>query len=500
MKNKTVREEKLNGLRVKFGLGVILSFLISILAGNFLEGLINNYFFGDGIIYLETFITVIVGLILIEILLSKLVVDNNQIRISQEAEESSNANQANTIKKIKEEVSDLSIYSQELSASSKEGSTEIKEAHDLIEDMIDSIQDISASAEEVTSFAQEATSQTQLGKDNIEKTINSMRDINQAVDETMEIMQELNENSQEIGEIIELITDIADQTNLLALNAAIEAARAGEEGQGFAVVAEEIRELAEETANATGDIVKIVEATQTKSKEGLEAIKQVNGKAKEGENIAEETDQVFSEIETVSQQTAQMIEQTAISAQDLADNSEKVRENSENISEIFEVVIDSSHDLAEMSKNVDALVSDSDVESGEDLDLIKWDDSYSIGVDEIDEQHQELFRRINDLIMASKSNTGKDEIKETLDFLADYTVKHFADEEELQKEYDYPDYETHKDIHEKFVQDVVDFQKKIDEEGMNSVTLMKFNRKATEWLVNHVKGIDQEVGAHINKK
>jgi len=522
MEQKSVAQSGKLGL--KLSLGVVVIYLISLLITNFSIGLVTSSANTDKINYLRIITNIIIFLILFRVLFKRLVSNKindiiNWLQSSKEGSVKSDLNlesndelgllvnelntiegksSGNIIEEIREEIGDLSIYSNELSASSKEGNKAIKETHGLIEDMTASIEEISASSEEVTSFAEEATSQTHLGKENIEQTIKSMQDINQAVDETVETMKELNENSQKIGEIIELITNIADQTNLLALNAAIEAARAGEQGQGFAVVAEEIRELAEETANATSDIVEIVKVTQDKSNEGLEAIQQVESKAKEGKSVAEETTQVFFDIENASQQTADMIEQTAISAQDLAESSEKIMAKSRVISDIFDVVTDSSNELAEMSQNVNQLTG-SEASDKDNADLVQWDDSYSIGVDKVDNQHKELFKRLNDLILANKSDKGRDEVKKILGFLADYTVKHFEDEEELQRESGYPDYELHKEIHDNFVQDVVELKEKLEAGRVDAATMMKFNKKVTKWLINHVKGIDQEVGKHINK-
>ncbi|SJZ56689.1 methyl-accepting chemotaxis protein [Selenihalanaerobacter shriftii] len=252
----------------------------------------------------------------------------------------------------------LSAHSEELSASAQEGNAVIGTSMQNIEEMTASIQQISASSQQVTGIAQEANSKTQVGNEKVAKAEMGMKQINQKIKTTVSTISSLDDKSQEIGQIVELINDIADQTNLLALNAAIEAARAGEHGQGFAVVAEEIRELAEETAKATNEIANLVKETQEKSSSGLKAIKQVENESKKGEEIAIETGQIFTKIKSSIEDTSAHIQQTAASTQDLAKNSDEVMEASEDIENVAQEVANASQELSGMAQELQNLVEE----------------------------------------------------------------------------------------------------------------------------------------------
>jgi hemerythrin len=390
----------------------------------------------------------------------------------------------------------LEAYSKELSASAHQGDSTIQDTTDLIETISASIQQISASTQEVTSLAQESNSKTQAGSQKIDETLSSMQTINHSVSNAVELINDLDQNSQEIGQIIELIDNIAQQTNLLALNAAIEASRAGEAGAGFSVVAEEIRELAEDTNSATEEISELIIETQVKADKGLDAVKQVKEQiAKEAEFI-EETGQIFAEISHASQSTATKVEETSYAAQDLAHNSGEVREATADIDEMSTEIADSSQEVSEVVQELHQVIQQFNFGETK-VDSLVWKEKLSIGVDKVDQQHQKLFKQVNNLIAATQNNKGQEEIERVVDFLAQYTIEHFETEEKIQQEHNYPDHEEHQEIHSNFVDQVSVAQEKIKQGTMGSADLVKMNKMVSRWLVNHVKGIDQELGRHI---
>lgn len=400
------------------------------------------------------------------------------------------------VNKILEDAESLLLYSEILSASTEEGNAAIETTNQLIESMSANIQEISASGEEVTSFAEESTAQTQSGKENMVETVSRMEEINQKVKVTVDLIKELNSNSEEIGGIIELITNVADQTNLLALNAAIEAARAGEHGQGFTVVAEEIRELAEETTKATVNVKRLIENTRINSQNVIKAIKEVEEKTLEGQTITESTNQIFAQIEEASEETTAQIEQIAYGAQDLANDSEALVLAAKDIDNMSQEINNSSNELKDKANDLKSLVAKFVLE--DKVAVTKWNDKYKVGVEKIDEQHKGIFERANYLLDAHKNQSSEKDIEEVMDFLANYIDKHFREEEEIQRKYEYPDYENHKKIHHNFESKVKEVIADYKNSTVKVTSLMKLNKMVTGWLIEHIKREDQKLAEYIN--
>jgi hemerythrin len=129
-----------------------------------------------------------------------------------------------------------------------------------------------------------------------------------------------------------------------------------------------------------------------------------------------------------------------------------------------------------------------------------WTAELATGNIAIDTQHKQLVKAVNDLIDACKSGQGRTSLNTTMKFLVDYTVKHFADEENLQKQYNYPDFVNHKKLHDAFRASAVALAKQLETEGASIALVAKVNSSVGDWLVNHIKREDMKVAAHIKTK
>ncbi|WP_408955942.1 methyl-accepting chemotaxis protein [Natroniella sp. ANB-PHB2] len=252
-------------------------------------------------------------------------------------------------------VSDLSLSSNKLSALADESANTCEITSGLIENISAGIEEISAAAQQVASFSQEARFQTDVGSDNVNQTVNSIEEIDKSVQKTVEAIKQLDYKSKEIDQIVNMITEIAEQTNLLALNAAIEAARAGEQGRGFAVVADEIRGLAEETSSATKEVTTLINQIQNQSEKGVKEVHDVQNKAEEGEKIAKKSGNAFEDICNSVEETAYQIEETAEAANKLAHDSSDAMNSTEDMHQMSSEVSEAAQDLKAMTYKLEKL-------------------------------------------------------------------------------------------------------------------------------------------------
>ena len=129
--------------------------------------------------------------------------------------------------------------------------------------------------------------------------------------------------------------------------------------------------------------------------------------------------------------------------------------------------------------------------------MAMWKESLKIGVSLIDSEHKELCDRIDQLFAACNQGKGRDEIIKTLEFLEGYTIKHFSDEEKLQRSSTYPKCKEHKEMHEYFKKQIADLKKDITENGASIAVVSKTNYFRMNWLLNHIQKVDTELANYI---
>ena len=209
--------------------------------------------------------------------------------------------------------------------------TAVTNGTDSVASISQSVKSISQETEEVSQEADQAAKKAEAGNLVVEKSVNQIHSVEEKVRTTAQLVDELGARSQEIGAIVDTISDLAGQTNLLALNAAIEAARAGEQGRGFAVVAEEVRKLAEQSATAAQQIADLIGRIQNDTSKAVASMDSGRQAVVQGAESVEGLRQVFEEINGLVIDVADKIESMSDSIQHVAGQSSEITNHMEQI-------------------------------------------------------------------------------------------------------------------------------------------------------------------------
>ncbi|MCI0993984.1 methyl-accepting chemotaxis protein [Pseudomonas corrugata] len=212
-------------------------------------------------------------------------------------------------------VQETQATAMHLAQASEHQAQQISEASTSINEMAQSIDQVSANAAESSAVAERSVEIANKGNEVVHNTIHGMDNIREQIQDTAKRIKRLGESSQEIGDIVSLIDDIADQTNILALNAAIQASMAGDAGRGFAVVADEVQRLAERSSAATRQIETLVRAIQADTNEAVISMEQTTSEVVRGARLAQDAGVALEEIEGVSKTLAALIQSISNAAQ-----------------------------------------------------------------------------------------------------------------------------------------------------------------------------------------
>ncbi|MGE5797355.1 MAG: methyl-accepting chemotaxis protein, partial [Ignavibacteria bacterium] len=258
----------------------------------------------------------------------------------------------------------ISSSTEEMAAGSQEQSSQTSEVAVSVEEMTRTILESTKNSATASENAKKAGEFASEGGKAVENTIEGMKKIAEVVDHASETIKQLGSSSQKIGDILEVIDDIADQTNLLALNAAIEAARAGEQGRGFAVVADEVRKLAERTTKATKEIAAMIKEIQIDTEKAVQSINKGTEEVEKGKLLAFNAGESLKEIIKSSLKVLDEVNQIASTSEEQSAAAEQISKNIEAISNVthesaagIQQVAQSAGDLKKLTEDLQHLVN-----------------------------------------------------------------------------------------------------------------------------------------------
>jgi hemerythrin-like metal-binding protein len=410
-----------------------------------------------------------------------------------------------------------------------------------------------AAIEETSSSLEEMSSMTRRNAENVQAASELAKQARTAAEngagdmqKMSTAMQAIKTSSDEIAKIIKTIDEIAFQTNILALNAAVEAARAGEAGMGFAVVAEEVRNLAQRSAQAARETAAKIEGAIGKTAQGVEISGKVAERLNEIVTKARQVDELAAEVASASREQTQGITQinsavgqmdkvtqsnaaaaevSAAAAEELGSQASSLKQC---ITELLRLVGSGTADGAPETAPVASAPSVVDTpqnghvgfrpprkmsavstpaplpmpldRGGATPGLIAWDEAtMATGVEAVDSQHQVLIQYINELHTACLAGTAKDQLMNMLSGLGDYAQSHFKHEEGVMQQHQCPARGQNKAAHIEFLRDYEKLVEIVKRDGASTSTVIKLKEMLGNWLKNHICTVDRKLNACVRQ-
>jgi len=372
------------------------------------------------------------------------------------------------------------------------------------------ISNISKIADEFVDIAVE-------GKKDIDCTLEKVNAIKEKSLEVTEQITELGSLGKEIGEIVDIITAISKQTNLLALNAAIEAARAGEHGKGFAIVADEVKKLAEQSSVAARQIKEMIGKVQTESEHAVistklslqkveEGVESFNTLSKNFEKIFEQAKIIDEESSSISKSVNNLIDINDFVLSSISSVSSVTETNAAAAQEISastqehsagtHVLEQHSQGILKLARNITVKASVFKVD--DKPEIFYWNKKFFTGVEQIDYEHYKIVNYINNLYQMFLNRESHSRMAKLLGELGEFAALHFEHEEELMQKYNYPRIKEQKIQHTKLIDTFTKYLEKLN--SGNAKIDEEFIEFLNKWLRTHILQEDMQYSPFFKQK
>ena len=381
-------------------------------------------------------------------------------------------------------VSQLQSSARSMASSASDTSAKATSVATAAEEASSNVQTVASASEELAASINEISSQMSKSQSVADKAVEEAR-------LTTVLMSKLAEDVERIGEIVNLINNIASQTNLLALNATIEAARAGAQGKGFAVVASEVKSLATQTGKATNEIGSKITAVQQGTQNAVKAIEAIASVIQDMTAISSTVAAAVQEQTSATGEIARNVDQAATGTRDVSMNIGGVMVAAGETGSAATQISQAAEELAQQAEVLKRQMANFMVQiqkSEGTRTLAEWDDSLSVGVPEIDQHHRETFDLVNTLFSQMMKGEGERAVSATVAKLGIGIMAHLREEEEVMARHAYPGLARHRQDHEAFGRRFEEIQRGGTNGQLTTIALLEFT---ADWVSKHIMQYDR---------